>query len=44
MKNNAGGGLSMDHLHFLQSSSAVAAIAMIVIGSRWLKRYLLDLI
>lgn len=34
----------MHYLNFVQASSAVAAIAMILIGSRWLKEYLLSLI
>lgn len=34
----------MQAMNFLQASSAVAAIAMVLIGSRWLKQYLLGLI
>lgn len=34
----------MDFLHFVQFSSASAAIVMILIGSRWLKLYLRSLV
>ena len=34
----------MNYLHILQSSSAVAGIAMIYMGSQWLKQYLWSLI
>ena len=34
----------MNYLNFVQTTSAMASIAMIVIGSRWLKRYLWTLV
>ena len=34
----------MNYLHFFQSTSAIAGIAMICIDSRWLKAYLWNLI
>lgn len=30
----------MNYLDFVQTTSAMAGIAMVVIGSRWLKQYL----
>lgn len=34
----------MNYLNFVQTTAAMASIAMIVIGSRWLKRYLRTLV
>ena len=34
----------MNYLNFVQTTSAVAGIAMIYIGSRWLKQYLWTLV
>ena len=34
----------MDHLQFVPPAAAIAAITMIVIGSRWLKAYLRSLL
>ena len=34
----------MNYLYFVQTSSAIAGIAMIYMGSRWLKQYLWTLV
>ena len=34
----------MNYLNIIQSTSAIAGIAMICLGSRWLKAYLWSLI
>ena len=34
----------MNYLHFIQTSSSIAGIAMLYIGSRWLKQYLWTLV
>ena len=34
----------MNYLQFIQTSSSIAGIAMLYIGSRWLKQYLWTLV
>lgn len=34
----------MNYLNFVQTTSAIAGIAMIYMGSRWLKQYLWALV